>query len=210
MKFTSNWHLNEILHHFFSAHAHKDRPTCCRSRANCGTQERLEARCTEFTHRPHISTVPFHFEYESAIARRKSLGATREKTQATSPFVWNQNLLKCWYLCNTCLYHEFCCPTDSKAKTSDGSADPQRCSPLHCALVSQSLSLTDFSLLVLSLLLSLSLRTHCHFTILGFAVHLCCGAEMVWWRMIYTDISTSSSKPPRTPPHSLPQAQREV
>lgn len=104
-----------------------------------------------------------------------------------------------------------CWNSKSKAKTSDGSADPQRCSPLHCALVSQSLSLTDFSLLVLSLLLlSLSLRVHCHFTIQGFLClwhwNLCCGAEMVWWRMI----CTSSSKPPRTPPHSLLQAQRAV
>lgn len=60
----------------------------------------------------------------------------------------------------------------------------------------------------------LSLHTHCHFTIQGFLClwhwSLCCGAEMIWWRMIYIDISTSSSTPPRTPPHSLPQAQRAV
>lgn len=61
---------------------------------------------------------------------------------------------------------------------------------------------------------SLSLSTHCHFTIQGFLClwhwSLCCGTELLWWRMIYIDISTSSSTPPRTPPHSLPQAQRAV
>lgn len=53
----------EILHHFFFTvdvipkHTHIMRPTCWRSRTNCGTQERLEARGTEFAHRPHSSTV---------------------------------------------------------------------------------------------------------------------------------------------------------
>lgn len=71
---------------------------------------------------PIAQQSPYHFEYESAIVRSKSLWAVWEKTQATSPLVWKQNLLKCWYICKAYLYHQFCCPTDSKAKTSDGSA----------------------------------------------------------------------------------------
>lgn len=87
-------------------------------------------------------------------------------------------------------------------------ADPQRCSPLHCALVSQSLSLTDFSLLLLSLS-SYSLPLYHS----GLSVSMTLKSLLWHWNDLMEndlDISTSLSTPPRTPPHSLPQAQRAV
>ncbi len=197
----SEWKLFQRKSYtIFLAHAHNDRPTCWRSRENCGTQERLEARCTEFAHRPHISTFPFHFEYESAIARSKSLWTTREKTQATSPFVWKQNLLKCWYLCNTCLYHEFCCPTDSKAKTSDSRSTTLLSAPL-CAGLTISLThwlLSPPSLSLFILTATLPSRAFCVYDTEVSAVALK-WFDGEWFRHKHKLINTSQNTAPLTP-----------
>lgn len=89
----------EILHHFFPQHMHiMTDPPAGGAGQTVGHKNAWKLDAQSSLTVPISQLSPFHFEYKSAIVRSKSLWVMRKKTQANSPFVRKQNLMKCWYL----------------------------------------------------------------------------------------------------------------